>query len=72
MMAKDCSISNVFLLEALVVLSMLLLLVGILVLEIVHHGHPSATGAAINSAMLRLLLVLTKHSVKIGGRTIVR
>jgi hypothetical protein len=41
-----------------------LLLMGVLVLEVVHHGHTLTIWAAINSAMLPLLVGLAEHPVE--------
>ncbi len=55
---------SMLLLKALMVRGMRWLLVRILVLKIIHHRHPLASCTAINSAMLRLLMALAKHSVQ--------
>ena len=45
-------------------LCMRLLLMSVLMLEIVHHGHTLPARRTINSAMLSLLVTLAEHSVE--------
>jgi hypothetical protein len=52
------------LLKVLMMLCMRLLLMSILMLEIVHHGHTLPARRTVDSAMLSLLVALTEHSVE--------
>lgn len=67
MVAEYCSIRRVRRMVLLYISVVLCVVLLILMLEIIHHGHTPA-GPSIDAAMLPLLMALVVHPVEVWRR----